>query len=87
MPSLVFMLWRQDPLHQIKDLNLEENGLGGVKWKWAVQTGEPSRPCERGESSAIGGAVNLTRAAYRENTVPLDPMSSYSKVRSQQIPA
>lgn len=25
-----------------KDLNLEENGLGGMKWKWAAEAGESS---------------------------------------------
>lgn len=58
-----------------------------MKWKWAVQAGESSWPCEWGESSPIGDAVNPTRAADRKNTVHLDLMSSYSKVRSQQIPA
>ena len=86
MPSLVFMLWQQDLLSQVKELNLGE-GTGWNEMEMGSAGRRVKRPCEWGESSPTGDAVNLTRAADRKNTVHLDLMSSYSKVRSQQIPA
>lgn len=54
MPSLMFMLWWQDPLRQKKDLNLEENGLGGMKWKWAAQADRVSnRGCSQPDQSSL----------------------------------
>lgn len=69
MPSLVFMLWLQDPLHQKKDLNLAE-WTGWNEMETGSEAGELIRLSEQGESSVAGG--NTTGAADREKTVHLD---------------
>lgn len=75
MPSLVFMLWLQDPQHQKKDLNLAD-GLGGMKGKWAVKAEELAGLSEQGESSEAGAVLGMTRAEEIDKTVHLHLKSS-----------
>lgn len=79
MPSLVFMLWLQDPLHQKKDLNLA-GWTGWNEMETGREAGELIRLSEQAESSAAGG--NMTRAADREDS----PLGSQGKVWVEGLP-